>query len=196
MRGADFDATMLVQAVKGLPLKPKQYATVKIGNAWRRIDHTNADLAMQWFAEWAASKINTPGPKVLIPIPGSSTLIGDPPSFRTARIADAIAAASNRTVTVAPILRFRQAMQPSRSGGSRDPQVIYDNLRTIGNLPVGEVILVDDVVTSSAHLKAAAWELDDQGIEPVFAIACGRTCHEQLNDPFMVPDEEICLDIP
>jgi hypothetical protein len=40
-------------------------------------------------------------------------------------------------------------MMPSSQGGARDPQVLFDNLVVVGQLPSTEVILVDDVRTKT-----------------------------------------------
>lgn len=193
MRGPDYDAIVLVKAVKGLPFG--NYAQVQIGGQWARIDEANKDRALDWFAEWAAPHVNSidDGPKVLIPVPSSKTTPTTPADFRTAVIAGKIAAMCPKTV-VAPVLRFRAARPNSREeGGSRSAQVIHSELVLSGTLPPGRIILVDDVMTGGGHLKASAWVIEDQKRAVEHALACGRTLDTQQADPFSLPVETLDL---
>ncbi len=64
-----------------------------------------------------------------------------------------------------------------QAGGTRDPQELYGRLRlALGKLPpeIGSVILVDDVLASGGHLRAAAAFLADCGAEVVAAVCAGR----------------------
>ena len=89
-------------------------------------------------------------PKVLVPVPSSKATPATPANFRTAIIADRLAAICPNTV-VAPALRFKAARPNSREeGGSRSPLVIYGELVLTGPLPAGRIILVDDVMTGAA----------------------------------------------
>jgi orotate phosphoribosyltransferase len=60
-------------------------------------------------------------------------------------------------------------------------------------LPVGRIVLIDDVMTGGGHLKAACWVIEDHGRAADLAICCGRTTDSQLTDPFVVPAEMIDL---
>jgi adenine/guanine phosphoribosyltransferase-like PRPP-binding protein len=55
------------------------------------------------------------------------------------------------------------------------------------------VILLDDVLTGGGHLQAAAWVLEDAGAKIGEALCCGRSLDTQLENPFMVDDENIDL---
>ncbi len=195
MRQQDYDATHLVKAVKGFDLNPKAYTWVNIGGRQRRITDANKDDAIQWFAEWAAPHIDALGSsaKVLVPIPGSEVTGTSPASFRTAQIAQAISNQCTSATVVAPILRWRTRMVPSRSGGPRDKRVLYDQLMMNGNLPDGDVILIDDVITGGGHLVAAAWRVEDQGRRVLLAVCCGRAMHQQTTDPFQISEENLDL---
>jgi len=197
MRHEDYDATMLVHAVKGDPLPPKQWTKVTVGGKRVRVDHANTQNAVEWFAEWASDQIDGlgHGPKILIPIPGSSTLAASPANFRTAILARRIAAHCWRPTVVVPWLRFRDARTSSHGGGTRNPQALYENMTHVGELPAGEIVLIDDVYTTGAHMRAAAWELHDVDREPVLGLSCGRTLHAQLDDPFAVESEDLGLQI-
>jgi hypothetical protein len=50
---------------------------------------------------------------------------------------------------------------------------------------------LDDVLTLGGHLTASAAKLREIGHDPRYAICCGRTKHEPLEDPFAVPVEEL-----
>jgi hypothetical protein len=192
MRGDDYDATHLVKAVKGLPLNPNSYTSVIANGRWTRITEANKDPAMDWFAEWAAQKIDElgPRPKVIVPVPSSKTIVQSPATFRTAILAQKVAALAKNAVSF-PGLRFQTAQPNSREeGGSRSAEVLYPLLR-LQRLPPGDIVLLDDVVTGGGHLRAASWLIEDQGRRVQHAICCGRSLETQLDDPFSVPLETI-----
>jgi predicted amidophosphoribosyltransferase len=192
MRQADYNATHLVKAVKGRPLG-SAYATVKIGEKWVAVAEANKDRAMDWFAEWAAGHVNSlgTGPKIIVPIPSSKTIVTSADDFRTAIIAAKVAGLCPNTVAC-PNLRFDQVMaSSSEEGGTRDAYELYERLRLIGDLPAGQVVLLDDVLTGGGHMKASAWTIRDVGREVQHALCCGRTIDTQLPDPFTVEPEII-----
>jgi len=191
MRGVDYNATHLVKAVKGLDLHPNAYTPVKIRGKNVRITEENKDIAMQWFAEWAAPIIDAIDDyqKVLIPIPASDVVKDSPDDFRTTKIAREISSYCGSKTVVAPILRWKEPMTPSRKGGTRKARVLYSRLTQNSEIPQGTVVLVDDVFTFGGHLTAAAWKLADSGQSVALAVCCGHTEHHQLDDPFSVPDE-------
>ncbi|TWI58287.1 hypothetical protein IQ16_08193 [Bradyrhizobium huanghuaihaiense] len=193
MRRVDYDSTHLVKAVKGLELHPNAYTWVPIDGTNTKIVNANKDLAIKWFASWAAAKIVQLGnqPKILIPIPSSKTIIASTEDFRTYKIAQEIAARVPNATTTS-VLRFIEARPSSREdGGSRDPNVLYPNMALTGAVPLGQIILVDDVMTSGGHFIAASWKLADLGRAPALAIACGRSLDAAIDDPFAVAPEDI-----
>jgi len=107
MRRVDYDATHMVKAVKGLPLNPNAYTIASIGPRRVKIVDANKDAAIDWFAEWAAQKVNAlgPGRKIIVPVPSSKTTVKSDANFRTALIARKIAALSANTLPF-PSLRF------------------------------------------------------------------------------------------
>jgi hypothetical protein len=193
MRPRDYDATHLVKAVKGLPLSANSYSDVQIDGKRVRIREKNKDAAIEWFAAWAAQKIEHhlgTAAKVLIPIPSSHTVVASPADFRTAAIAAAVARRCTTQVSVAPILRFLHPMLRSRDErGPRDWPTLKGALCLTGLLPAGNPVLVDDVLTGGGHLVAAAKILEDDGRSTALAVVCGRSLHHQLDDPFVVDDE-------
>src|SRR5581483_9951251 len=172
MRDSDYKATHLVKAVKGLELNPKSYAWVTIAGVNTKITEETKDKAIEWFARWAAQRVDSSsnGPKVLVPIPSSKTIKSSSDTFRTAAIAREIAANCKTDVVAAPLLRWTQVMLSSREGGPRDPKILYPRLTLLGALPEGRCVLIDDVFTSGGHLIASAWKLEDVGREVELAI--------------------------
>lgn len=198
MRKEDYDATHLVKAVKGLELNKKAYTWVQIARQNVKIVEANKDQAIGWFAEWAAQKLDALALEspILLPIPSSKTVAASPRGFRTDLIAQAVAAKCRRPPKIVPILRWAQPMIPSRDGGPRDSITLYANYVFTADPPAGDYVLIDDVYTSGGHLIAAAWALEDRNRMAQLAICCGRSCHEQLNDPFSVEDEMLDLTRP
>jgi len=193
MRGVDYNATHMVKAVKGLDLNPNAYTYVTVDGKQRRIADSNKDDSIDWFAAWAAAQIDALGtrPKVLLPIPSSKTIANSPETYRTFMLAEAIAKRV-KSCTISSALRFVEARPSSREeGGSRDPKVLYPNMTLIKTLPVGQIVLIDDVMTSGGHLIASSWKLADKNRSPALALACGRSIDVQLDDPFSVPAEEV-----
>jgi len=195
MRKVDYDATLLVKAVKGLPLNPNSYSWVSIDGRQVKITEATKDQAMDWFAKWAADYINSLGKhrKVIVPVPSSKTTRKSPPTFRTAEIAQKIVARSINP-RLFPSLRFKKEMPNSREeGGTREAHELYPEMVLLEQLPDGELILLDDVLTGGGHLRAAAWKLEDSGGQIETAICCGRSLEEQLENPFTV--DEVVIDL-
>jgi pyrimidine operon attenuation protein/uracil phosphoribosyltransferase len=83
-------------------------------------------------------------------------------------------------------------VDPAREdGGSRDPEVLYPNIMLTKALPPGQIILIDDIMTSGGHFTAASWKLNDHNRVPKLALACGRSLDSQIDDPFAVAPEDI-----
>jgi len=195
MRNVDYDATHLVKAVKGLPLNPNSYSWVTIDGRRVQITEATKDRAMDWFAEWVADYVNGLGKhrKIIVPVPSSKTTPASSATFRTAEIARRIAARSINTLPF-PSLRFKKEMPNTREeGGTRDANELYSEMMLSSNIPAGQLVLLDDVLTGGGHLQAAAWKLEDAGREINTAICCGRSLEAQLDDPFKVEVEEIDL---
>ena len=195
MRAVDYDATHLVKAVKGLDLNPNAYSYVTIGGQRVRIIGGNKDRAIDWFAEWAAKHVQDLGkhPKAILPVPSSKSTPAKPATFRTAVIAQKIAALCPNT-TALPVLRFKAERPNTREeGGSRSPNVLYGEMVLTQQLPDVQVILVDDVMTGGGHFKASAWLVEDQRRKVEQALCCGRSLESQLDDPFTLAPEAIDL---
>ena len=75
------------------------------------------------------------------------------------------------------LLRWAEAMPPAHLiGGTRDPQELYSLLRLrTRDLPrLPPVVLIDEVLASGGHLRAAAAFLADCGAQVALAICAGR----------------------
>jgi hypothetical protein len=196
MRPVDYDATLLVHAVKGKQISGKQYTTVKIGNSYVAIRDGNKDRAIEWFAEWAAPivRAQSSAMKVLIPIPNRSAFLKSGTTPRTALIANAIRkAVGTNDAVVADILRWTKELPKSTNGESRRPDVLVQHLALVGPVPWGTPIFVDDVFTTGGHAVASAWKLREAGRTVSCLVCCGRTCHDQLDNPFQVAPEDLSL---
>jgi hypothetical protein len=193
MRQADHDATFMVKMVKGLPVGPKQFAWVDVGGVNTKVTPTRENWAIDWFAHWAVAKINAEygaRPVVLLPIPSSTTIASNAGDSRPATLASRIAALRQNTVCHTGLCFCKEQLS-TREGGSRDPEEIYPELVLTAPPPQGELILLDDVMTTGGHMIACAWKIEDTGRNAALGLACGRTVHKPLDDPFAVPTETL-----
>jgi len=186
-RQEDYNAYKFVRAIKGRSISG--YAWIPVGNLQRRLREINKDAALEWFAEMAAPAltgsqpvIDLPQPIALVPVPGSDCTIGSPSAGRTAVLATALAKRIPSAV-VWDGLRWLNAKTPASQGGSRDPDVLLANLVALGYVPAA-TLLVDDVLTSGAHLRTAAAELASKGSKVYGAVCAGRTVHDQSEPAF------------
>jgi hypothetical protein len=111
---------------------------------------------------------------VLVPLPNSDCSLENRNVPRTRRLADAIAS-KLATATVFDGLRWIREKRPSHRGGGRDPRTLFRNLALVHVPSCAEVGLVDDVITTGAHLQAAAAKLSSVGVKCDRAICLART---------------------
>jgi predicted amidophosphoribosyltransferase len=80
----------------------------------------------------------------------------------------------------------------SKQGGTRHPQILYDNLSLTAKLPKKrEFILIDDVKTTGGHLQAArSMFLDREGVCDL-AVCAARTVKVQSPQIFGPDIEEL-----
>jgi hypothetical protein len=132
---------------------------------------------LDWFGRLAAwvIEVEFPSPHmVLVPVPNSDCSLENRNVPRTRRLADAIANKVT-TATVFDCLRWIHDRRPSHLGGSREPRILSRELALIHIPLCAAVVLVDDVVTTGAHLQAAAAKLSAVGVKCDHAICLART---------------------
>lgn len=193
MRDLDFAATLAVKAVKGEIVRGRQQR-IKLGNRTFVYGPGQPQGGVDLWLTWAAPRVEEAvphGPIVLVPVPNSGAVVGGAANFRTAVLARQLAAAIGPRVSVATELWWSEPMTPAHEGGPRFAHQLYPFLVAQPDQQPGTRVLVDDVMTSGGHFQACAAKLREIGHEPGVAICCGRTKHEQLEHPFVVPVEEL-----
>jgi hypothetical protein len=123
----------------------------------------------------------------IVPIPDASCALSSPRPPRTCAIADALVDALDPgKATVLDVLRWVRPMPTAhQAGGTRDPQELYGRLRlTLPRLPHdnANVVLVDDVLASGGHLRAADAFLSDCGANVIVAVCAGRADDTEAPD--------------
>lgn len=125
----------------------------------------------------------------VIPIP-STRHVSPGTDFPSWRIARAIEARDSNFIC-RPLLHFARTVPQSSASRRRTETALRVNLRATELPPQQRVILLDDVMTSGAHLKAAATFLTERGafVEDAFVVARLATiCPENM---FRVPVFEL-----
>ena len=193
MRSSDYASLMVVKAVKGRPPGGRT-TTLNFGETAYTFGPTKPGPAVDLWTAWAAARLKgivRRGPVALVPVPNRNTVHGTSPDFPTAQLAQRVADAVGPRVNVSTELWWDQEMEPASEGGPRYAHQLYPHLVLEESPAAGRRVLLDDVLTSGGHLKASAAKLREMGHDPQFAICCGRTAHEQLDNPFAVPVEEL-----
>ncbi|WP_373473594.1 hypothetical protein [Sphingorhabdus lacus] len=80
-------------------------------------------------------------------------------------------------------------MASSRTGGGRNPQIILENLRSRNLEGIRTAILLDDVYTSGAHMRAAESYLRSKNIKIEHAFVVARTAWKKPDNMFKVTPE-------
>ena len=201
----DWTALHFVHAIKNTPLA--HFAVLRLRDGENvRIDEESAHAAPIWFAKLAVSGFPSRGasardvfPFGLVPIPDAACSLSADRPPRTIRLADALASELGPDAFVDDLLRWVRPMLPTHFGeDSRDPQVLYGRLRLRDPLrPVRHqrFVLVDDVIASGAHLRAAAAFLRDCGATVVCAVCAARARRTRLlSGSFLSPSTEVLPD--
>lgn len=188
-RGQDhFHTNRIVSAIKGRSFKG--FTKLVVGGLPCSLDEQHADKAIDWAAERLAEQIASEyaGYIAIVPVPGHECVTpGEVCAQRLFKLATAIAnqinAAGSRRADPVPLLHW-DAPQPSThaGGGTRDVTKIIPHYRTDAGhsfqLGYRKVILIDDVVTSGAHLRAAEHHLRVANVNVLdVAFAVARTVH-------------------
>jgi hypothetical protein len=173
----DHAASKFIKALKEQPVSGWAYVPVRKEHV--RLDAANAASAPDIFAEQATHgmKWEEVGPLMLVPIPDSSCTMSTTHPPRTIKMALALLRCIESVdAIVADVLRWSEAMMPAHVGlGTRDPQDLFRRLRLRGPVPADRrVMLIDDVIASGSHVRAAAAFLESAGATIVSAICAAR----------------------
>ncbi len=193
-RNEDYTTMNMVKAIKGEPLKG--YFEISLNGQTKRIDNANSSDFRKICHQPLVRIIEASfiGPHVLVPIPSSKTTSVDQ-EFTAKAIANQIAASKSNAFTCSPILFFKNEVQSSRAGGGRNPYSIEDNMALSASVD-SKIILIDDVFTTGAHLKAACWKLHASGMNVVGAVCFARTVFENSQPAFGHRSDKIDVSRP
>jgi hypothetical protein len=173
----DHAASKFIKALKEQPVAG--WAYVPVGKEHVRLDAANAVSAPDIFARQAAHGMRWGelGPLMFVPIPDSSCTMSTTHPPRTIKMAVALLRCIESVdAIVADVLRWSEAMTPAHAGvGTRDPEDLFRRLRLRGPVPPNRsVVLIDDVMASGSHVRAAAAFLESAGATVVKAICAAR----------------------
>jgi hypothetical protein len=187
-------ALQFVRAIKDKPLKG--YVDVPLpGNRLVRLDHATAASVATWFGELIAQGLtwDTVGALTLVPIPHAACDLHAHTPAKTLPLAEALRdALAPGQAAVMDLLRWDEVSpQAHLAGGTRDPQELYSLLRlTRRRLPeqLPQIVLVDDVLASGGHLRAAAAFLTDCSAHVSMAVCAGRADNTDtpIDRPFSI----------
>ncbi|WP_140636170.1 hypothetical protein [Methylibium rhizosphaerae] len=191
-RRADYDLNKLVKSLKGDPVKG--YAQLRDAErVLRRITDSDRQPALAYFSAWAAKRLRSLnlGRVVLVPVPSS-----DCTSYRHVgppyEMAAAIQSRMGRSAKVERWLRFAEEMTPSHKGGTRSVETLVQALKVAAShVKRSRVVLVDDVKTTGAHLKASAKRLRELDILVETAIVGATTVWDRHPTPFDIEPEDL-----
>ncbi len=144
----------------------------------------NRDDVLRMFGKWGARRLQTLGVAnpVIVGVPGSSHTTPDG-TFTAGRMAAAVA--KYGTGQAKPILYFTEAMKPAHAGNkqARDIDYLVGVLACTEAQVTGGVVLVDDVVTTGAHMVACARKLRTLGAAVTIGLCAAKTVHTAAPDP-------------
>ncbi len=160
-----------------------------------RVAAGSEQLAFNIFGQWGAQVIGQWRNTLLVAVPASSHTVFTVP-FTGSRLADAVAVRlpKESNVRAAPILAFKAPMPRASAGesGGRDKVAIQNGLKcSVETLSGQLIVLIDDVCTSGAHLRACADFLRGLGANVDIALCLARTVQSQHPSPLNVQPEDI-----
>lgn len=190
-RPVDFKTGQMVKALKGRTFKG--YFETRIRGQQRRFSQENiaefVDFIPEHMAALARRHFETTF--TLVPIPNSHCTSPRQDNFRTLRLARAMGKSAGADVCAA--LVFKEPQTPSSKGGSRSPVFIERAMNLIA-APKHPAVLVDDVYTTGAHMRAACWKLSSAGVEVVGAITFGRSTKAPRENPLKAFVQSLGID--
>jgi hypothetical protein len=187
-RETDFKARDLIEALKNSEPQGLYEFPRGIGRQANPSDiYDGTTTAIDYASRMLEKKMVLAGYDGATIIPVPSTFHTRPGGdFVSRQIAQAIEARNPRFRS-APILYFARPLPKSSQGGRRTSTAIRVNLRSTPLLGLHRVVLLDDVVRTGAHLKAAAAYLFEKGIRVEDAFVVARVTARPVDNMFDVP---------
>ena len=153
-----------------------------------RLKDCNRDDVLRMFGKWGARRLQSIGAAggIIVGVPGSSHTSASA-NFTAGRMANAVAQFGGGHAN--PILYFKEAMKPAHQGNkrARDTTYLEDMLVCTEERLTGPVVIVDDVVTTGAHMIASARKLRALGATVAIGLCAARSVKEGVANPFDVP---------
>lgn len=175
-RNEDFAARNLVKAVKRETFGGNSEITVGQRHRFQIINSPQGQAqGMACASLLLAIKLHNANLRdvAIVPVPSSSRTTPHM-EFTGGRLAAGIAHHLPQSEAV-PALYFSQPVPKSSAGGGRNEGLIYSRLRAQNLGQPRRVVLLDDVYTTGAHVRAAARFLREQGFNVENVIVVGRT---------------------
>lgn len=194
-RRDDYDVNKFVKALKGETVKG--HATLKgADSALRVIDEAHKERAFGHFHAWGAQRWRSLGAAQasVVPLPSSSCTDFAAVTTPT-RLAAGLVTLSGGTLLLARWLRFSRPMPKSHQGGGRSESVLRAAMELSPALRPSNVILVDDVKTTGAHLRAAASLLREAGCTVNVAFCAATSVWSQVAKPWELAPEDLEADL-
>jgi hypothetical protein len=133
------------------------------------------------FIKYALDELALQTP-ILVPVPSKDGLIAAE-RFRSLDMLRE-AASPHGNWPIAPALRFTEQLMPAHEGGPRGREALRPYLTVSAAPPAGEIVLVDDLITTGGSLLASYDVLVAVGRTPAAAIVCGHTVSDSLLSAF------------
>lgn len=143
---------------------------------------------LRMFGKWGARRLRQIGVRdaVLVGVPGSSHTTADG-NFTAGRMATAVA--QQGPWSADPMLYFTQAMKPAHEGNrqARNIDFLMGVLACTHERVTGQVVLLDDVVTTGAHMVACARKLRALGATVSIALCVAQTFKTKVANALDIP---------
>jgi hypothetical protein len=186
-----FDSHKLVKSIKDEEFRG--YVDVRIHDQNYRIEQSNRELALMWFADsmrklsWSQDLSHY----FLCAIPDSACTVSACRPSKVSRLVEAVAT-ELPGINIWDGLRFSRVMPKSSETNMRDLQVLYDAMSVVQSPPgSGEILLIDDVCTTGAHLRAASARIRESEGHCRVAICAARTTLEQSSPALGTLEESL-----
>ena len=168
--------------------------SVPLSSGAETLTNANVGRARAIFGQFIAHVIQASGlpNPVLVPIPSKDGLLTSATFRSLGMLQEALGPTSQ--YRIAPVLRFNTVLQPASQGGIRGRLALAPYLELCGPIPPGNLILVDDLLTTGGSLLATFDVLRTAGRHPALAIVCGLTVTDSLTASFGLHQKNIEVD--